>query len=175
MTAGGSGTGALTLLLGLACAGAALGRVLRLPMWPVTGSILGASAAPLVGLGGAVPPGWWSTAGQILVGSGVGSMVGRNFLASVRRVSVPGAVVVVLIVAVGAGIGAALTLGGALGPTPALLGSIPGGVGEMVAAAAGLGGDSGLVAGMHLIRLVVVLSALPLLLRWARRLEEREG
>jgi uncharacterized membrane protein AbrB (regulator of aidB expression) len=82
---------------------------------------------------------------------------------------------VVLIVAVGAGIGAALTLGGALGPTPALLGSIPGGVGEMVAAAAGLGGDSGLVAGMHLIRLVVVLSALPLLLRWARRLEERDG
>ncbi|WP_277400278.1 AbrB family transcriptional regulator [Streptomyces marispadix] len=174
MTGGGSGTGALTLLLGLACAGAALGRSLRLPMWPVTGSILGAATAPLAGLG-AVPPGWWSTAGQILVGSGVGSMVGRNFLASVRRVSVPGAVVVVLIVALGAGIGAALTLGGVLGPTPALLGSIPGGVGEMVAAAAGLGGDSGLVAGMHLIRLVVVLSALPLLLRWARGLEGRDG
>ncbi|NLU76208.1 hypothetical protein HCC61_26815 [Streptomyces sp. HNM0575] len=174
MTGAGSGPGGLALLLGLACAGAALGRMLRLPMWPMTGSILGAATAPLAGLGGAVPPGWWSTAGQILVGSGVGAMVGRNFPAAVRRVSVPGAVVVLLIVLLGAGIGAALTLGGILAPTPALLGSIPGGVGEMVAAAAGLGGDSGLVAGMHLIRLVVVLSVLPLLLRWARRLERRD-
>ncbi|OEV30742.1 hypothetical protein AN219_09050, partial [Streptomyces nanshensis] len=68
-----------------------------------------------------------------------------------------------------------LAAGGVLGPAPALLGSIPGGVGEMVSAAAGLGADSGLVAGMHLIRLVVVLSALPLLLRWARRRYGRSG
>ncbi|OEU90792.1 hypothetical protein DB35_03860 [Streptomyces abyssalis] len=163
------------MLLGLACAGAALGRLLRLPMWPVTGSILGAATAPLIGAGGAAPPGWWAVAGQLLVGCGVGSMVGRDFFASVRRVVVPGSVVALVIVAVGVAAGAALAAGGVLGPAPALLGSIPGGVGEMVSAAAGLGADSGLVAGMHLIRLVVVLSALPLLLRWARRRYGRSG
>jgi membrane AbrB-like protein len=143
-------------------------------MWPVTGSILGAATAPLLGFGGVAPPGWWSAVGQILVGSGVGSMVGRNFFASLRRVIGPGAVVVLPIIAVGAGAGVLFALSGLLAPTPALLGSIPGGVGEMVAAAAGLGGDSGLVAGMHLIRLVLVLLSLPWLLRWARRLYGRE-
>ncbi len=173
MTGAGAAPG-LVMLLGLACAGAALGRLLRLPMWPITGSILGAATAPLLGLGGVAPPGWWSTAGQLLVGAGVGSMVGRNFFASVRRVSLPGTVVVLAIIAVGAGIGVTLAVTGVLTPTTALLGSVPGGVGEMVAATAGLGGDSGLVAGMHLIRLVVVLSALPWLLRWAR-LRQGEG
>ncbi|MGH3311831.1 MAG: AbrB family transcriptional regulator [Streptomyces sp.] len=163
------------MLLGFACAGAALGRLLRLPMWPITGAILGAATAPLLGLDGIAPPGWWSAAGQILVGSGVGSMVGRNFFASVRRVSGPGSVVVLPIITVGAGGGVILAVTGLLDPTPALLGSIPGGVGEMVAATAGLGGDSGLVAGMHLIRLVVVLSALPWMLRRARRRHERGG
>lgn len=172
---GAAGAPGLVMLLGLAAAGAGLGRMLRLPMWPVTGSILGAATAPLIGLGGVVPPGWWSVTGQLLVGSGVGSMVGRGFFASVRRVSGPGSVVVLVIVVAGAGAGAALAVSGALEPVPALLGSIPGGVGEMVSATAGLGGDSGLVAGMHLIRLVVVLSALPLLLRWARRRYGRSG
>lgn len=163
------GTAALALLLGLACAGAALGRLLRLPMWPVTGSILGAATAPLLGAGGAQPPDWWSVAGQLLVGCGVGSLVGREFFASLRRFVAPGAVVALLLVAVGVAAGTALAAGGALDPAPALLGSIPGGVGEMVSAAAGMGADSGLVAGMHLIRLLVVLSALPLVLRWVRR------
>ena len=170
-----AGVPGLMMLLGLASAGAGLGRLLRLPMWPVTGSILGAATAHFLGPSGVVPPQWWSVTGQLLVGAGVGSMVGRDFFASVRRVSGPGSLVVVLIVLVGAGAGAALAASGALPPVPAMLGSIPGGVGEMVAATAGLGGDSGLVAGMHLIRLVVVLSALPLLLRWARRRYGRSG
>jgi membrane AbrB-like protein len=176
VTAGGaSGAPALTLLLGLACAGAALGRLLRLPMWPVTGSVLGASAAPLLGLGGAAPPGWWSATGQILVGSGVGSMVGRDFFASLRRTRGKLLVVVLPIIGVGAGAGVLFAATGLLPSTPALLGSVPGGVGEMVAAAAGLGGDSGLVAGMHLIRLVVVLLTLPWLLRRFRRRYGRSG
>jgi uncharacterized protein len=53
-------------------------------------------------------------------------------------------------------------------PAGTLLGSVPGGVGEMVAVAAGLHADSALVAAMHLVRLVVVLLSLPLLRRWAR-------
>ena len=159
----------LLLLLCLGCAGAAIGRQLHLPMWPLTGSILGAATIHLLGFGAAVTPAWLALAGQLLVGCAVGSTVGRALFTTFRRISRPGAVVVVSILGVGAAGGAGLALAELLEPTPALLGSIPGGVGEMVAAAAGLGADSALVAGMHLIRLLLVLSALPWLLRWSRR------
>ena len=49
---------------------------------------------------------------------------------------------------------------------------VPGGVGEMVSAVASLGGDSALVAGMHLVRLLVVVTVMGALVRWFRR---REG
>jgi len=98
----------------------------------------------------------------------VGSSVGRNLLGAIRRVSRPGAVVVVTIIGVGVSAGLVIAAAGWADPAAALLGSVPGGVGEMVAAAAGLGADSALVAGMHLIRLFAVLLTLPLLLRWAR-------
>lgn len=158
----------LLLLLCLGGAGAAVGRKLHLPMWPLTGAILGAATIHLFGFAAAATPAWLSVAGQLLVGCFVGSTVGRALFTTVRSVSAQGAVVVVAILGLGAAGGAGLALAGLLEPTPALLGSIPGGVGEMVAAAAGLGADSALVAGMHLIRLLLVLSALPWLLRWSR-------
>jgi membrane AbrB-like protein len=104
-----------------------------------------------------------------MVGCAVGSAIGRNLFRTVRRVGATGAVVVVAIVGLGVLIGTSLWLTGLVDPAVALLGSVPGGVGEMVAVAAGMHADSALVAAMHLMRLMVVLLALPLLLRWARR------
>jgi membrane AbrB-like protein len=158
----------LLLLLVLGGTGSAVGRLLRLPMWPLTGAILGAGTYHLLGFGATTTPAWLSLAGQLLVGCAVGSAVGRDLFTAVRRVTAPGAVVVVSIIGLGAAGGVTFALAGLLEPTPALLGSIPGGVGEMVAAAAGLGADSALVAGMHLVRLFLVLSILPWVLRWAR-------
>ena len=158
----------LVLLLLFGAAGAAVGRLVHLPVWPLTGSILGGAAVHLLGFGALTAPGWLSTLGQLLVGCVVGSSVGRNLFGAIRRVSRPGAVVVVTIIGVGVSAGLVIAAAGWADPAAALLGSVPGGVGEMVAAAAGLGADSALVAGMHLIRLFAVLLTLPLLLRWAR-------
>jgi uncharacterized protein len=159
----------LGLLLVLGGAGAAVGRALHVPMWPLTGAILGASTVHLFGFRPLDAPGWLAVVGQLLVGCAVGSSVGRNLFGAIRRVSRPGAVVVAAIIGVGVLVGLVLAVTGRADPVPALLGSVPGGVGEMVAAAAGLGADSALVAGMHLVRLFAVLLTLPLLLRWARR------
>lgn len=52
----------------------------------------------------------------------------------------------------------------------AVLGLVPGGAGEMVAAAAVLGADSAVVALMATVRLVLVLATVPLLLRLVVRL-----
>jgi uncharacterized protein len=159
----------LLLLLALGAAGAAVGWLLHLPMWPLTGAILGAVTVHLLGLGALATPGWMSLTGQILVGCAVGSAVGRNLFRTVARVSSAGAVVVAAIVLLGALVGTLIALTGLVDPAVALLGSVPGGVGEMVAVAAGLHTDSALVAAMHLVRLLAVLLALPVLLRWARR------
>ena len=56
-----------------------------------------------------------------------------------------------------------------LGLVESVFGMVPGGVGEMVAAVASIDGDSALVAGMHLVRLVVVVSVMGSLVRWFRR------
>ena len=158
----------LLLLLALGAAGAAVGWLLHLPMWPLTGAILGAVTVHLLGLGALRTPTWMSTTGQLMVGCAVGSAIGRNLFRTVRRVGATGAVVVAAIVGLGVLIGTTLWLTGLVGPAVGLLGSVPGGVGEMVAVAAGMHADSALVAAMHLIRLVAVLLSLPLLLRWAR-------
>jgi membrane AbrB-like protein len=158
----------LLLLLALGAAGAGLGWALHLPMWPLTGAILGAVTVHLFGLGGVRAPAWMSTVGQLLVGCAVGSAIGRNLFRAVRRVGATGAVVVAAIVGLGVLIGTTLWLTGLVDPAVGLLGSVPGGVGEMVAVAAGMHADSALVAAMHLVRLVAVLLSLPWLLRWAR-------
>lgn len=49
---------------------------------------------------------------------------------------------------------------------------VPGGVGEMVAPATALDADSAVVAGMHVVRLLVVVSVTPLLVRWAGRWQD---
>ena len=46
---------------------------------------------------------------------------------------------------------------------------VPGGVGEMVAAVASIDGDSALVAGMHLVRIVIVVTVIDVAVRWLRR------
>jgi uncharacterized membrane protein AbrB (regulator of aidB expression) len=81
---------------------------------------------------------------------------------------------VAVLATVGAGIalGLALWWGNGVGLVEAVFGMVPGGVGEMVAAVASMGGDSALVAGIHLVRLLVVVSVVGWLVR---RFQRRDG
>ena len=152
-----------TVLVFLAAtAGAAVGRLIRLPFWALTGALVGAGAYHLVVAEPTrVHPGWGLGA-QILVGTAVGSRVGRTVLRDFRAVLVPGTVAVVAIVGTGLGLGAAFTRLDDLDPVTAVFGMVPGGVAEMIAAANSLGGDGAIVAAMHLVRVLVVLSLLGL-------------
>lgn len=156
------------LLLG-AVAGAGAARALRVPMWSVTGSIAGAGTTQVWLDGSAVLPSWCGVAGQVLVGISLGSAVDPAVLRQFRAVAVPGSLTVVTLVAVGLAGGTAIAATGRLPVSEAVLGTVPGGVGEMVAAATALRVDSAVVAGMHVLRLLMVLLSLPLLLRWAGR------
>jgi uncharacterized protein len=166
-----------TLLVGLLAAGsvgAALGRLARLPLWPLTGALIGASALHLAIGGGGTIPGWLVLVAQVLVGSTLGARLGPTVLREFREVVAPGTVAVLVTVAAGIGLGLALWSSNGMGLTEAVFGMVPGGVGEMVSAVASLGGDSALVAGMHLVRLLIVVSVIGLLVRWFQR-RDREG
>lgn len=155
------------LLLALGGAlGAAIARLLRLPLWPITGAIAGSAAIHLTLALEVELPRWWTIAAQVLVGTAVGSRVNLASLARLRGVLVPALLAVISIVVVGVAIGLAIGSLGLIDPVVATLGSIPGGGGEMVAAATALHSDSAVVAGMHVLRILVVMTTLPPLLHW---------
>lgn len=159
--------GVVWLLLGGA-AGAALARPLRVPFWPLIGSIAGAATVRLA-YGGhlAVPAGWQTTA-QILVGTLVGMSVLPGVLRDFRAVLLPGLLAVFALLGFGVGWGLVVGHSGEADLVSAVFGMVPGGVGEMMAAATAVHADTAVVAAMHLVRLIVVLSCLPLLVRCAR-------
>ena len=163
---------ALAALLAGGAVGALLGRFLRLPLWPLTGALVGAGTVELTVGTGAPFPAWAVFIAQVLVGSTVGARLGPTVLQEFRLVVVPGVVAVVATVVAGIGLGVAVWWIFPVGPVEAVFGMVPGGVGEMVSAVAGLGGDSALVAGMHIIRLLVVVTVMGALVGWFRR---REG
>jgi membrane AbrB-like protein len=164
-------TGTLTLLavLGSASAGAAVARILRLPMWPMTGAVLGAAAFHLALPGTVRVPTAWVFIAQVAVGTSVGARLGKSLIRDFGQVVVPGLVVMGTVLPVGVGLGFLLSRSDGMGEMEAVFGMVPGGVGEMVAAVTALGGDSALVAGMHLARLLVVIWAIHLMVAVLRR------
>ena len=156
-------------LLAGAAVGAALGKLARLPMWPLTGALIGAGAVHLAIGGGVSLPAWLIFVAQVLVGSTLGARLGPTALREFREVMAPGMVAVLVTVLAGIGLGLALWSTNGLGLVESVFGMVPGGVGEMVAAVASLGGDSALVAGIHLVRLLVVVSVMGWLARWFKR------
>lgn len=157
----------LLILIASGAVGAAIGGLLKLPMWPITGAMLGSAAANLILASTVTMPTALSFFAQVLVGTAVGASVLPGFFKQLGKLILPALVVVVTLVA--AGISSALVMSyfELIGPAESLLGMVPGGVGEMVAASSALGADSALVAGIHVIRLLLTLWMLPLLVRWA--------
>lgn len=168
-------TPTLLLLFAGGGAGAWVGRRLRLPMWPLTGAVLGAVLLGLLLPGAVSVPSGWRLVAQVLVGAAVGAGIEPEVLEEFRAVLVPGLLAVVSIVAVGVGTGLLIAASGHVDHVSAVLGMIPGGVGEMVASATALDADVPVVAGMHVVRLVVSLAALPLVTRLVVAIAGRSG
>lgn len=163
----------LWALLASAIAGAAVARLVRLPMWALIGAICGAAAWHLsTGQPEAVPDSWALLA-QLLIGAAIGSRLNASLLREFRSVLLPGVAAILSIVAVGVLLAWLLVLTREFDPVVAFFGMIPGGAAEMVSGAVGVGGDGPLIASLHVLRLLGVLSALPVLLWLMRRLGPR--
>lgn len=156
-------------LLGAGVGGALAAKVLRLPMWPFTGAVLAVAVLQQLHHVDLVLPSWWSLVAQILVGTAVGGRLGREVILEFRSVLTPGVVVVLTVIPAGVGLGVLVHYWTGLPALDTVFGLVPGGVGEMVAATASLNGNSALVAGMHLARLLVVVWTAHIAVRLLRK------
>ena len=152
---------------------AMLFRWLKLPMWPLTGGLVGSAAVNMgFGLEAEVPAAFVLGA-QLLIGTAIGASIGPDIFRQFARFLAPGVLAVVAVLALGVLFGWLFGVWGLLQPAESMLALMPGGVGEMVAAAIALDLDGAVVIGAHMVRLFTVVWSLPLILWAAERMYKR--
>lgn len=162
------------LVLVAGALGAVLARALHFPVWPLVGALAGVGAVHLLLLGDVSNlPQWWGVLAQVLIGAAVGSGIKRSVWHEFRMMLVPATMAVVLIISFGVIAGLFVEEASPVGHVVAVLGTVPGGVSEMVASAYALGVNGAVVAGMHIVRLLLTILCMPLLVAIARSFERR--
>ena len=150
--------------------GLLLARVVPVSTMSLLGPLL---VAGVLAAGGWLGPVAVPTGLQWLAYALIGVQVGLRFTrASLRSVARMLPLVVVLIaglVVATAGLGAVLASLTSVDPLTAYLATTPGGLFAVLATAADSGSDVTYVMAVQLLRLLVILAALPLLSRWLRR------
>ncbi|KID32115.1 AbrB family transcriptional regulator [Prauserella rugosa] len=154
--------------------GAALAfRWARVPLWALTGGLVGAAAVNL-GLGLEVEaPNLLVLGAKLLIGTAIGASLSPDVFRQFMRFFGPGVLAVTTVLAVGVLFGWGFAAWGLMEPGESMFGLVPGGVGEMVATAASLGLDGAVVTGAHMVRLFTVVLSLPLILRAAEAIHRR--
>lgn len=156
-------------LLGCVALGYELLRRLGAPMPFMVGPIIGSAAARLAGFVEGELPFWLVEAALVVTGASIGSRFqgADPFLLARLAVWTLAGTAVLLTVSAVFGLIAA-TLVPSVDLTSALLAFAPGGVAEMCLIALALDSDPGFVAAHHIVRIMAVIIALPLIAAWAR-------
>ena len=136
---------------------------------------LSASAALHLAVPALLPlPGAFRVAAQILIGITIGSTITRSPLRVLYAVRWAVAVSVALLLAASVAAGLALARLTPLGPATAVLGLAPGGAGDMAVVSASFGLDAALVAGIQVVRQLLVFVVVPLVLSMVPATTESE-
>lgn len=158
----------IVLLAGAGIVGAFLGVRLRLPAPTLLGPMILSGLFHVTGLTVSAPPGGLVIAAQITLGTVMGCRfigvaagdVGRALMLSTG----------ITLLMLGLALVFALMLHGLVGQSAAqvLLAFAPGGLTEMGVVALAIGADVAYVALHHVVRIVVVIAAAPIVARWMR-------
>lgn len=162
------------LLLAALAGAACLRRLLGGVGW-FLGSLLGAAGATAAGLPVAAPPALLTDAAQLFLGWSLGSRFTPRSLLTLPRLLPVAIVLNVAAICGGAGLAWALARRSDLSPASAMLGAIPGGIAEMSITAVSMGEPVALVAGFHVVRVVVLLLLAGPLLKVSARDGSRPG
>ena len=158
---GAMGLTELAVLGACAVAGVAVGRLVRLPAYRLSGPLLASALVHATGLSSSAPPWEVVAVAQVVVGSAVGA---RFTGVPVRRVfGVMGAALVSAIVMLAATVAFALVLAPATGIDwrSIVLAYAPGGLAEMSLIALSIGIETAFVATHHVIRIGLIVVGAP--------------
>lgn len=156
---------AAALCLLAAAAGAAAGRLLGIPGGAFTGSLVATATARLLEWPVADPPIWLRTLARTVLGLTIGAAVTAETLRAIAGALLPVTINIVALVILGIVLALGITRLTRMGLSSALCSATPGALGAMVSLADDLGGDSRVVASMHLVRLVSILLVIPTMAR----------
>ena len=152
----------LAVLAACAVAGVAVGRLIRLPAYRLSGPLLASALVHATGLSSSAPPWEVVAVAQVVVGSAVGA---RFTGVPVRRVfGVMVAALVSTVVMLASTVAFALVLAPATGIDwrSIVLAYAPGGLAEMSLIALSIGIETAFVATHHVIRIVLIVVGAPL-------------
>jgi membrane AbrB-like protein len=158
-----------TVTLALGILGGFLALRVGVPSGDMIGPIIAVGGANLLGLGLGPLAGNLREVAMLLIGTAVGAQMSRESLQQLRRVALPAATAIVVLIVAGLLLGWGLAQVTPLDLTTALLSSVPGGASTMSAVAHDLGGDMRLVAALHLTRQLVVFILVPSMLSYLLR------
>lgn len=148
-------------------------RWLKLPLWPMTGGLVGAATVNL-GFNLAVEvPEVLTLIAQLLIGTAIGATIGPDVFRQFLRIFAPGLLAVVALLLAGILFGWSFAALGLMNPGEAMFSLMPGGVGELVTAAVALGMDGAIVIGAHVVRLFTVIWSLPVMFWAAEKIYQR--
>lgn len=161
----------LTFLVALA-AGLLIMRT-PLPAGGMIGAMLGAAVFSILS-GRAYMPQEIRTFTQIVVGAMIGTKLKRSDLRDLRRVILPIGLMIVLMMALSAGMGVLLWRISSTDLLTALFCAAPGGIADMTLAGQELGADTSKIVMMQMARLIAVIGTFPPLLKLMLRRMHKE-
>ncbi len=164
----------LVLLAGCGVLGFVLGRLARLPAPALLGPMVVSAAAHLLGLVEGGPPTVLVAAAQLVIGAQVGARFSGYPMLRVAQAVASGLGLTALMLAAAVGFGWLLARLTGLSPLLSTLALAPGGLAEMSLLALALTDDPALVAAVHILRIALVVIAVPILFPlYERRLARR--
>ncbi len=149
-------------------------RAMKIPAAALTGPMVASAILHLVGASTIAPPGPLVAAAQVVVGSALGARFASVPVMQVLRTIVHslGATAVMIGITIGL---AAVTAQFVDASIPALVLALsPGGLAEMSLIALALGIEAAFVAGHHIIRIALIVIAMPTIFRRVRRAVDKE-
>lgn len=158
-----------------ALGGVPLGHVLRLPTPYLTGPLALSAALHLGGVSGARPPVELVAVSQVVIGASLGAMFAGVRLRSLARPLALGVLTSIAMIAAAWALAAVAAPPLGLDPHALMLSLAPGGLAEMSLVALSIGTDTAFVSAMHVIRIALVIGAVPLAWRLARRSSPGNG
>jgi len=156
------------VLLAVGVSGGLLARRLRLPGGPMVGAMLATGLVSLAAADSSPLPEGIRSFAMLLLGTSIGASLERSAVVRLRRVLPTALLAILTLIAVGFALGWTLYrfAGGRILLVTAMLSTMPGGASGLAAAAYDLGAEPELVASFHLVRIILVFSALPAALQW---------